>query len=156
MHIGFAVHGNTLIIRQFFAPFLLITVKCPIITVKAAPENCATVFIEVLLADNAGIVGFYIHDAYGVVAFFADCNDIPSDNVKQERFICACDYAATTSNITFCSNMCFVSAVILAKSPVAEKVVAVKKSIKTVDAVSHMTFSQIATMRIGKLSHKSS
>ena len=53
MYIIDTIYINTIIFREAFAPFLSVAFDCPVITVKPAPENGASIFINILLGKGS-------------------------------------------------------------------------------------------------------
>ena len=49
MYVGFTINGQRFIFRKHFCPQLFVTIVCPIIFVKSAPQDSATVLVKILL-----------------------------------------------------------------------------------------------------------
>ena len=91
MDIGFSVDRQSLVIGQFLAPFLLVAVKCPVVGVETAPEDCPPVLVKILFAYDTEVVCLYIHYAHRVIGLAAYGDGIPPDYIKQERPARSCD-----------------------------------------------------------------
>lgn len=91
MNIHFTVYSQSFIIRQLFAPFFLITVHRPIVSVESTPQNCSSVSVKILLRYNAAVTGFNIHYTYGIICFSANRNGISADDIKEKILAYACN-----------------------------------------------------------------
>lgn len=64
MNIFSAVYRQLLIIRKHFAPAFVIAVKRPAVCIKTPPQNCFSIFINILLCYHTCIIRLYIHQAH--------------------------------------------------------------------------------------------
>ena len=87
MNIGCAVHGKSVVLRQLLAPLLFVMVDRPVIPVESAPKNGLAVLIQKLFGYDAAIIGFNVHDAYGIIALSADGDGISSHNVRRKSLL---------------------------------------------------------------------
>lgn len=142
-----SVYGKTLIFRQHFAPLLVITVDCPIVAVESAPENCSSVPVKELFGKDSAVMGFNIHDVYGIITLSANRNGISSDNVKQEILVGADNCRTVSPDIAFDGQIGCIAAVVFAKAPVLNKFITVKEC----DIVTHIPVISECRKMEGKL-----
>ena len=126
MNIGRTVYGKSVVLRQLLTPRLLIAVDCPIITVESAPKNRLSVLIQELLGYYTAIIGFNVHNTDSIIALPANRNGVTSYNVQQKIFVGACNNCTRSLDITLDCQISFITAIIFAKSPVRQKLIAVK------------------------------
>ena len=87
MHICFAVYDKPFVFGEHFRPQFSITLIRPIVFVESAPENGASVLIEVLLRSHFVIKALNIHYADRIIAFAVDHNGITAHNIHR-FFVC--------------------------------------------------------------------
>ena len=122
MDISLSVNGDTLILGQLFAPgFTAKPVNCPVIAVKAAPQDGATILIYKLLGSYRIIEAFNIHHAYGIVFFASDGHFVASNNIHYFFGGGTRDHIASAVQQTLGTQIHFVAAVVFTKSPVVDK-----------------------------------
>ena len=137
MDIGFAVDGDTLVIRQLFAPKLATeAADFPIIPVEPPPKHGTPVFIDILLRCHRIIVAFNIHDADGIVDFAADGHTVASNHIHHFFGSRTMDAVSVSPKQALGMQIYLIAAVILAKAPVIEECIAIKECIAFAHAVS--------------------
>ena len=119
MDIGLTVNCDALILWQLFTPgFTTETVDCPVITVKAAPQNSAAILIYKLLGSHRIVEALDVHHAYGIVFLAADGHLVASNNIHHLFGGGTGNDAAAPGQQALGAKIHFVTAVVLAKSPV--------------------------------------
>ena len=96
MYISLAVHDQPFVFWKHFSPELSVSLICPVVFVESAPKNGSAVFVKILFRCNAVVEALNIHDADGVIRFFADLKSIPSDDVHS-FFVCVPDNLISAS-----------------------------------------------------------
>ena len=82
MDVGLAVNGEPFVFGEHFSPQFSVALIRPIIFIESAPEDRATVFVEVLFCYNPVVKALNIHYTDRIIRFTVECNGIASDNIN--------------------------------------------------------------------------
>ena len=122
MDISLSVDCDAFILRQIFTPgFTAKPVNCPVIAVKAAPQDGATILIYKLLGSYRIIETFNVHHTYGIVFLATDGHFVASNNIYHLFGGGTGNDAAGSAKQSLGTQINLITAVVLTKSPVVDK-----------------------------------
>ena len=87
VNIRLAVYVKSVVFGEHFCPELAVSLICPVVFIESAPEYRSSVYVEVLLGHNSAVIGFDIHNAYGVVSPAAYRHDVSSHYIKKKILV---------------------------------------------------------------------
>ena len=141
MDIGFAVDGDTLVVRKLLTPgFTAEPVVGPVIPIEPPPQNSTSVLIHILFGSHRIIEALNIHYAYSIVRLATNGHTVASYHIHDFSGDGPGNTVPFTKQQSLGMQIHLVAAVVLAKAPVIEECFTVQEGVAFTHTVLHVGF----------------
>ena len=154
MDVGLTVYGKCFVFGKHLCPQLSVSLERPIVFIESAPKDRTSVFVKVLFNNDPVAEMSDIHYTYGIIGFSVYSDIISSCDIDNFFVSCDCYFFTISFNFPKRGYINLKPTVILTKSPVIHKNIAVKERKGFTNTVFNVTFGKISTVGIGKLCYK--